>query len=73
MAFKEINSAKQQLVPTISAYLKSWEMIELVYKSDEQKTQLVVWYKDDWKILDYFDYNGKRLLPYSANNNLIQH
>src|SRR5206468_2691384 len=72
-SFKEISLAKQRPTPTISARFPNGEIVKLIYKSNERKTQLVVWHESAWKTVDHFDLDGQRFVPYSANNNLIRH
>jgi hypothetical protein len=72
-SFNEISAAKLRRVPTISARLKTGEIIEVGYESHEQKTKLIVWKDGKWKAVRHFESEREKLVPYSANNNLIQH
>lgn len=72
-SLQEISSSKLRRVPTISARLQTGELIELAHERIEEKTKLIVWKDGDWKVVQYFESKGEKLVPYSANNNLIQH
>lgn len=72
-SLKEIQAAKLRPVPTMSARLKSGEIAELILNQKEQKTRLVIWKDGNWKTVSSLENDGERLVPYSVNNNLIQH
>ena len=60
-------------VPTTSAVLGDGQLVELVYDRDKRCTSLAVWNGETWRLEDAVTLdNGRRLIPYSAENNLIQ-
>jgi hypothetical protein len=72
---KEGNTDQESLKPvhTSSAVLRDGRIAELVYDPDKRRTSFAVWKDKSWTLepsitLD----NGTRLIPYSADNNLIR-
>lgn len=66
-------SANRRAVPIISARTQFGQIVEIVFGPEEKKTRFVVWNNREWAFADYFQHDGRKLIPYSANNNLIQH
>lgn len=59
---------------TTSAVLGNRRLVELVYDRDKRRTGLAVWNGETWQMEDAVTLdNGTRLIPYSAENNLIRH
>src|SRR2546425_1041902 len=61
-------------IPTVSTILSTGEIVELVYDARSGRTQLAVGHDGEHEIVDAvpIDSNSK-LVPYSADNNLIKH
>jgi hypothetical protein len=60
--------------PTASAVLPDGTLIELVYQPDEERTLLVAWHTDKMTLHEMIEMDsGERLIPISAQNNLIRH
>src|SRR5499433_2364020 len=65
---------KQQMpLPTVSAVFDDGAILEMVYRPQEKRTAFVLWKDGEWSFepslsIDPF----RRLVPYSANNNLIK-
>ncbi len=58
---------------TAAAVLGDRKFVELVYDRDKHRTSLAVWNGETWQLEDTVTLdNGTRLIPYSAENNLIQ-
>ena len=67
------NHENSKPVPTTSAVLGDRQLVELVYDRDKRRTSLAVWNGATWRLEDTITLdNGRRLIPYSAENNLIQ-
>ena len=61
-------------IATTSAVLKDGTLAELVYDSDARRTRFAVWKGQTWQLQDNITFDdGGRLIPYGANNSLIQH
>src|SRR5262249_16093596 len=72
MESKEDKNQKR-VVPTVSDVLDDGTIIELIYRPERRRTYLGVFNVGRWRILDHFDVSGDiRLVPFSANNNLIK-
>ena len=73
---RELTNADHEFskpVPTTSAVLGDGQLVELVYDRDKRRTSLAVWNGETWRLEDAVTLdNGRRLIPYSAENNLIQ-
>lgn len=65
---------KQTLVPTISRVLPAGEVIELVYDAKSRRTRLAVGRNGAHTLEDSVALSeSTKLVPYSADNNLIKH
>lgn len=58
--------------PTVSASLADGSIVELVYDAEDRRTDFAVWRAGRWTIEHALEINGERLIPFSANNNLIR-
>jgi hypothetical protein len=60
-------------VPTVSAVFDDGSILEMVYRPEEKRTAFVLWKDGEWKFEPNVSVNSfERLVPYSANNNLIK-
>lgn len=59
--------------PAVSARLPDGALVEMVYSRREHRTALVVGRGDTWTVEDSVDLHGTRLVPYSPDNNLLEH
>ena len=60
--------------PTASALLDDGTLVELVYRRDERRTAFVLWREDGWRLANAVTLRDRqRLVPFSADNNLIRH
>ncbi len=64
---KEKNAA-----PTVSAVLPDSTLVEMVYRPEERRTLLCVATEDEIRYETNFMDDGKRLVPYSPENNLLK-
>ena len=63
----------QKSIPTVSAVFKDGAILELVYQPEERRTRFVFWKDDTRSFKDSLVIDPlHRLVPYSANNNLIK-
>jgi hypothetical protein len=59
--------------PTVSTVLSDGQLVELVFDPVERQTHFVIWRDDAWRFEPFVKTPaGERLLPYSAQNNLIK-
>lgn len=64
---------KQVALPTVSALLRDGAVLEMVYRPAEAQTGFVIWKDDAWSYeASVLLTERQRLVPYSANNNLIK-
>ena len=63
----------QTSVPTASRVLGDGTIVELLYRPEEHRTAFAVWSDDNWTIRDQINADSERLVPFSADNNLIKH
>jgi hypothetical protein len=64
---------QQKPIPTVSAVFDDGSILEMVYRPTEKKTAFVLWKEGEWKIESSVSVDASRkLIPYSANNNLIK-
>ncbi len=66
------NTQKENAQPTISATLADGSIVEMVYRPQEQRTLFCISKNDSWTYETSILSGGHRLVPYSANNNLIK-
>ena len=60
--------------PLASAFLESREQVELIYNPKARQTAFAVWKDGACRIEKSYTLDtGERVVPYSANNNLIRH
>lgn len=65
---------KQVSIPTVSAVLDDGALLEMVHRPEERRTAFVLWRDGKWTSETSIAVNPQqRLVPYSANNNLLQH
>ena len=58
--------------PTVSTILPNGEILEMVYRPDENQTYFVLWKDGSWEYLKGYQLSeDQRLTPYSPRNNLI--
>jgi hypothetical protein len=70
---KAIESAKQKPFPTVSQVFADGSILEMVYDPLRAQTRFVVWNGDQWTLQhDFRAGEGKRLVPYSPDNNLLK-
>jgi len=61
-------------VPTVSAVLADGAIVETVFDREARRTAFAVWYNGTWRTEPLVTTDsGERLVPYSANNNLLKH
>jgi hypothetical protein len=61
-------------VPTVSAVLADGTIIETVFDREARRTAFAVWRDGTWRTEPLVTTDsGERLVPYSANNNLLKH
>src|ERR1041385_8692004 len=64
----------RRFVPTVSAVLSDGRIVETVHLPEQNKCEFVVWEDEEYKIEPILKISeSKRLVPYSADNNLIKH
>lgn len=64
---------EQRLIPTVSAVLSDGGVLEMVHRPGENSTAFVLWRDQQWSFEPSLSLNpSQRLVPYSANNNLIK-
>ncbi len=66
-------SQRSRSIPTVSAVLPSGALVEMIYDPTALRSGFVVWENGAWRVepsivLD----DGRRLVPYSPHNNLLQ-
>lgn len=65
--------APRRVAPTVSAVLPSGALVEMLYRPDERRTGFAVWEGDRWHVTASIPLDdATRLVPYSAENNLIK-
>ena len=64
---------KNRGTPTVSAVLSNGQLLELVFDPIKRRTRFVVWQNGAWHFEQIVRVpEGERLVPYSAQNNLIK-
>ncbi len=64
---------QKQGTPTVSAVFSDGQIVELVFDPLERRTRFVVWQDGAWNFEKIVRTPaGERLIPYSAQNNLIK-
>src|SRR6266498_873597 len=64
---------EQKPVPTVSGVFDDGSILEMVYRPTEKRTAFVLWKDGEWKVEPNVSLSPfQRLVPYSANNNLIK-
>ena len=69
----EPNPDGRRTVPTVSNVLPTGELIELVYDAPTRRTLLATGSPLGYAIEEYVDFGGTRLIPWSADSDLIKH
>lgn len=62
---------KQSARPTVSAVLADGSVVEMVYRPEEQRTLFCILRDGELRYETGLLENGKRMVPYSARNNLL--
>jgi hypothetical protein len=57
----------------VTAVLGDGALVELVYRPSDRQTALAMYSAGRWTLQDHIDAEGARLVPFSADNNLIKH
>lgn len=70
---KMSETSKQGDKPTVSAILPDGNIVEMVYDREQHRTRFVVGRDDQWTFQDSVELHGTRLVPYSPDNNLLEH
>jgi len=70
---KKETPEKSQPITTISATLKSGELVELIYDLDERTTSLIMSKNGTWWSSDEILDGERALRPYAADNNMLRH
>lgn len=61
-------------LPTVSAVLPDGRIVEMLYDPQVRRTAFAVWHHETWHEEPAIELDdGQRLVPYSANNNLLKH
>ena len=61
-------------LPTVSAVLPDGRIVEMLYDPKGRRTAFAVWQNETWHEEPAIELDdGQRLVPYSANNNLLKH
>ena len=64
---------KKRIVPTASAILDDGTIVEMVFRPDLRRTLFAIFSAGRWTLQDAIDLGSDaRLVPFSANNNLIK-
>ena len=64
---------KKRIVPTVSAILDDGTIVEMVFRPDLRRTLFAIYSAGRWTLQDAIDLGADaRLVPFSANNNLIK-
>lgn len=65
---------EKETVPTVSGVFDDGTIVEMVYDPEKKSTSFVVWQDGKWTRERSFSPGpGRRLIPFSPNNNLILH
>lgn len=67
------NVKKARAVPTVSAVLPDGSLVETLYRPEESRTVFCVSDGEKLRLETEILDRGRRLVPYSAKNNLLQH
>ncbi len=62
----------RNIAPTVSGVLQDGTLIEMVYRREERRTLLCVAKEGEVRYETNLTYDGKRLVPYSPENNLLK-
>lgn len=61
-------------LPTVSTVLPDGRIVEMLYDPKARRTAFAVWQNETWHEEPAIELDdGQRLVPYSANNNLLKH
>jgi hypothetical protein len=74
-SFKEAYEKRvpPQAVPAVSSVFADGSILEMVYDPDKHRTQFAFWREGTWAYEESHTINPiQRLVPYSANNNLVR-
>jgi len=70
---KSSRTKADRSTPAVSAVLAEGHLVELVFDRQANRTRFAVWRDDDWTLTDRVEDAGRVLVPYSPDNNLMQH
>jgi hypothetical protein len=70
---KSARAKRDRTLSAVSAVLAAGHLVELVYDRRENRTSFAEWQDGKWKFTDYVEDAGRELVPYSPDNNLMQH
>lgn len=74
MAHNSLSPGKAIVIPTVSRLLPTGELLELVYRREEGRTQFVRGREENLRLVDdALLPDGSRLIPYPGSHNLIRH
>jgi hypothetical protein len=69
----ETRPERKRGTPVVSAVLSDGQLVELVFDPIERRTRFVLWQDGAWRFEQFvLTPTGERLVPYSAQNNLIK-
>src|SRR5215831_5384959 len=63
---------KKRATPTVSAILQDGSIVELVHLAKERRTLLARYHAGRWTVQSHLDIDGRGLVPFSSENNLIK-
>jgi hypothetical protein len=70
---EDVVKPQKEFRPTVTAVLGDGALVELVYRPSDRQTALAMYSAGRWTLQDHIDAEGARLVPFSADNNLIKH
>jgi hypothetical protein len=63
---------KRRDTPTVSTILSDGSLVEMLYRPEEDQTLFCIWRNGEFRYENSLIENGRRLVPYSPDNNLIR-
>jgi hypothetical protein len=74
MARAVAEQERRNQIPTVSTVLSDGSLLDMVFDPERQLSAYALWRNGAWELVpDYLLPDGRRLVPYSARNNLVQH